>query len=107
MKAVCRNCQFWHTGQLLSAVCPDGTVMSEQGPRKVLHTYVLGTCAQVLSPWEVKKERHQSGEYDVVFPLDSIIADKPQHENQWGSGGVNPPMFGPDFGCIHFAESAE
>jgi hypothetical protein len=62
----------------------------------------------VVSTLEIKHpeslEERRNGK--VLWPLDAIVADSFQYENQWGSGGVNSPRTGPDFGCIHFDAKA-
>ena len=98
----CRTCQHWSTGRTLSAVRPDGDVMTEHGPRKLLHTSTLGWCAKMVDRMKVKRKIYPDGENDVVSPLDAVVCDAYQAENQWGSGGTNPPQTGPDFGCIHW-----
>lgn len=73
----------------------------------MIHTSILGWCDRMVDRMTVKKDRYPDGEYDVVSPLDSIVCDAYKPENQWGSGGTNPPQTGPDFGCIHWEEWIE
>jgi len=50
----------------------------------------------------LKQDKFPSGEFDVISPLNALVGDGYKSENQWGSGGVNAPQTGPDFGCIHW-----
>jgi hypothetical protein len=104
----CKTCQHWSNGRTLSPVRLDGDVMTEHGPRKLIHTSVLGSCAKMVDrATAVREDRYPSGEVDVVSPLDSVVCDTRQSGNQWGSGETNPPQTGPEFGCIHWKAKGE
>ena len=98
----CRDCRHWMTDKTLSPVCSEGDVMSEQGPRKLVHESTLGRCAKMVDRMRVAMAHCHDGEYDVVGPLDVVVCDAYRPENQWGRGGVDSPQTGPDFGCIHW-----
>ena len=103
----CKTCDHWVRGQTLSVVCKDGDIPSPQGMRKLLHTHILGSCLKIVARKDVKHEKYPDGQWDVVGPLNSIVCDGYAAENQWGSGGTNPPETGPDFGCIHWEKIQE
>lgn len=70
--------------------------------RSLIQTSALGICLKMVVRRAVKMAKVGDMPYpDVISPLDRVIFDTPQNENQWGSGGVNMPETGPHFGCIH------
>lgn len=100
----CDTCKHWNQIKTFSPICSDGDAFindfeKQHGwKRKILDVSTFGECAKIVSWFDLK---HGKLTNSVISPLDVVVGDGNEHDNQWGSGGSRAPQTGPKFGCIH------